>query len=116
MDSSITDLAVREHGADPTEPAGLAWIIRGEAGRAPLPPIADDREYTRAVRRILRRAGLDDIAGTDGRLLAVGYDSVSPSRMARLLPAWLRFWGRAAERPATGDAGRGAASTQAVAL
>lgn len=96
---SITDAAVREHGADPTEPGGLAWILSGEAGRSPLPAITTDREYTRAVRRILRRAGLDDLAATDGRLLAVGYDSVPPSRMARLLPAWLRFWGRAASRP-----------------
>lgn len=54
--SPIITAALIEHGADPTQPDGLAWILRGEAGRSALPAVTTDAEYVRAVRRILRRA------------------------------------------------------------
>lgn len=51
-------------------------------------------EYAAIVRRLGQVEG-------DGRLLAVGYNCVSPTQFLELLDDWLAYWYRAAVRPET---------------
>lgn len=60
-----------------------------------------DRDYTRAVRYFLRKTGNGALAGTDGRLLAAGYNSLPPRAFALACWEWLGVWAVSAPRPDT---------------
>lgn len=89
----------RDHGVSADAVGARIWARR----TSPPLPITSAAAYVGVVRRLAwGRTDLPPLEGesrVDGRLLAVGWNCVSPTRFLDLLPAWIAYWERAADRP-----------------
>jgi len=98
-----------EYGIDDSVPSAIHWAHLSN----PAPPrkIETKEEYLRACRRLCRRHGLEELGGTDARLIAAGFRHVPPRewilgdrrdrREPRLLSDFIAWWDATQERPDT---------------
>lgn len=94
----ILDLSA-DYGHDVTSAEGARAHLRSVSPRAWRRPVRGPGEYVAVVHRLADRRGID-MAGIDGRLIAVGYCHVAPTVwLDGAMGRWLAYWARAAKRP-----------------